>query len=192
MVRLLHPYSTSHKTVFLPRVKCFLSSNECHLSVKTSIVEKYADVYCNRVNHRAVSKFLCALRTLLANDTASEIEDSELPRHGDRKGSPLLYTGLVSQLRACTMPLALLGSGCLALFLSFASKVRRRRERRRRNWGPFTLSPRQRSPDPGRGPAALCTPASMITLQADFMLPACHSQVRYSSTSLRRATSTTS
>src|SRR5881275_1890829 len=75
-------------------------------------------------------KWASRLRTLLANDTASEIKDSELPRHGDRKGSPLLYTGLVSQLRACTMPLALLGSGCLALFLSFASKVLRRREKR--------------------------------------------------------------
>ena len=51
MVRLLHPYSTSHKTVFLPRVKCFLSSNECYLSVKNSIVEKYADVYCTKVKH---------------------------------------------------------------------------------------------------------------------------------------------
>src|SRR3989440_7629012 len=75
-------------------------------------------------------KWASRLRTLLANDTASEIKDSELPRHGDRKGSPLLYTGLVSQLRACTMPLALLGSGCLALFLSFASKVLRAREKK--------------------------------------------------------------
>src|SRR2546421_10067631 len=76
-------------------------------------------------------KWASRLRTLLANDTASEIKDSELPRHGDRKGSPLLYTGLVSQLRACKMRLALLGSGCLALFLSFASKVLRAREKKR-------------------------------------------------------------
>src|SRR2546421_7761579 len=97
-------------------------------------------------------KWASRLRTLLANDTASEIKDSELPRHGDRKGSPLLYTGLVSQLRACTMRLALLGSGCLALFLSFASKVLRRRTKEGGSFGgPFTLSP-------ARG-FAPCTPS---------------------------------
>src|SRR5438067_11071031 len=80
-------------------------------------------------------------------------------RHGDRKGSPLLYTGLVSQLRACKMRLALLGSGCLALFLSFASKVLRRRKKKRRIFGgPFTLSPRQRSPAPLAKDCVLCTP----------------------------------
>src|SRR5438270_6294496 len=45
------------------------------------------------------------LRTVLANETGSEIERVDLPRHGylspgqgHRKGSPLLYTGLVSRL----------------------------------------------------------------------------------------------
>src|SRR5438067_11441357 len=81
-------------------------------------------------------------------------------RHGDRKGSPLLYTGLVSQLRACTMPLALLGSGCLALFLSFASKVLRRRTKEGGSFGgPFTLSPRQRSPAPPARGFTPCTPS---------------------------------
>jgi hypothetical protein len=59
----------------------------------------------------------------LANETGSEIERGDLPKHGDRKGSPLLYTGLASLLRGCKMMLALPGSGYLALFLSFANKV---------------------------------------------------------------------
>src|SRR5947208_15859727 len=29
-------------------------------------------------------------------------------------------------------------------------------------WGPFTLSPRQRSPDPGRRTASPCTPCSTV------------------------------
>jgi hypothetical protein len=44
-------FHLSQNKILLPRVECLLSSNECHLSVKTSIVEKYADVYCTGVNH---------------------------------------------------------------------------------------------------------------------------------------------
>src|SRR6266513_277995 len=64
-----------------------------------------------------------AYTTLLANETGSEIECGDLPKHGDRKGSPLLYNGLASLLRGCKMILALPSSGCFALFLSFANKV---------------------------------------------------------------------
>src|SRR6266566_5084657 len=64
-----------------------------------------------------------AYTTLLANETGSEIECGDLPKHGDRKGSPLLYNGLASLLRGCKMILALPSSGCFALFLSFANRV---------------------------------------------------------------------
>src|SRR2546423_14232061 len=65
----------------------------------------------------------CASKTLMANETGSESERGDLPKHGDRKGSPLLYNGLASLLRGCKMILALPSSGCSALFLSFANKV---------------------------------------------------------------------
>ena len=59
--------------IVLPRVKCFLSSNECHLSVKASIVEKYADVYCTKVNHFMWQKMMPLLERNIQGNANGDV-----------------------------------------------------------------------------------------------------------------------
>src|SRR5438270_13514458 len=49
-------------------------------------------------------------------------------------------------------------AGDCASCTSASVRLRRRAKKKKIGWGPFTLSPRQRSPDPGRRTTSPCTP----------------------------------